>query len=167
MNAFFCSQFKYCSLVWMFHVRKLEKKINHLHEKCLRIVYSDQLSTFEQLLEKDNAIKFHHRNLQQLSMELYQCKNNISDLTKEIFIHDENIKTVTRKTPYFRSREINSVFHGQESVSFLGPKIWELIPSSIRNAVDLKTFKEDIKHWKPTSCPCRNCRTYIDGVGFL
>jgi len=63
MNAFFCSQFKYCSLVWMFHVRKLEKKINHLHERCLRIVYSDQLSTFEQLLEKDNAIKFHYRNL--------------------------------------------------------------------------------------------------------
>ena len=35
---------------------------------------------------------------------------------KEIFIYDENIK-VNRQTPYFRSREINSVF--------LGSKLWE------------------------------------------
>jgi len=166
MNAFFRSQFNYCSLVWMFHVRRLDQKINHLHERCLRIVYSDHTSTFEQLLEKDGAIKFHHKNLQLLAIELFKCKNNISDLTKEIFKHDENIK-VNRKTPYFRSREINSVFHGSESLSFLGPKVWELIPDEYRDIVDLSIFKEKIKQWRPTSCPCRNCRTYIEGVGFL
>ena len=166
MNAFFRSQFNYCPLVWMFHVRRLNKKINHLHERCLRIVYSDHTSTFEQLLEKDGALKFHHKNLQLLAIELFKRKNNISDQTKEIFIHDENIK-VNRQTPYFRSREINSVYHGSESLSFLGPKLWELIPVELQDIADLSTFKEEIKQWKPTSCPCRNCRTYIDGVGFL
>ena len=71
----------------------------------MRIVYSDHTSTFEQLLEKDSALKFHHKNLQLLAIELFKRKNNISDQTKEIFIHDENIK-VNRQTPYFRSREI-------------------------------------------------------------
>jgi len=166
MNAFFRSQFNYCSLVWMFHVRKLEKKINYLHERCLRIVYSDFTSTFEELLIRDGAIKLHHKNLQKLAIELFKCKNNMSDLTNEIFVHDDNIKK-TRRTPYFRSREINSVFNGEESLSFLGPKIWEQVPDKIRELVDISTFKEEIKHWKPTSCPCRNCRTFIDGVGFL
>ena len=39
MNAFFTSQFSYCSLTWMFHSRKLNNKINRLHERCLRVVY--------------------------------------------------------------------------------------------------------------------------------
>ena len=32
MNAFFNSQFNYCPLAWMFHSRKLNNKINRLHE---------------------------------------------------------------------------------------------------------------------------------------
>ncbi len=31
----------------------------------------------------------------------------------------------------------------------------------------LSAFKEKIKHWRPLLCPCRNCRVYIDGVGFI
>ena len=40
MNLFFTSQFNYCSLVWMFHNRTVDNKINRLHERCLRIVYN-------------------------------------------------------------------------------------------------------------------------------
>ena len=35
MNAFFISQFNYCPLVWMFHSRTNNIKINRLHERCL------------------------------------------------------------------------------------------------------------------------------------
>ena len=41
MNSFFASQFNYCPLVWMCHHRSVNNKINPLHERCLRIVYSD------------------------------------------------------------------------------------------------------------------------------
>ena len=53
MNAFFNSQFSYCPLIWMFHNRLINNKINRLHERCLRIVYNDNQSTFEELLEKE------------------------------------------------------------------------------------------------------------------
>ena len=42
MNSFFFGQFSYCPLVWIFHSRTLNNKINRLHEKCLRIVYNGQ-----------------------------------------------------------------------------------------------------------------------------
>ena len=48
MKAFFMAQFSYCPLIWMFHSRKLNNKINKLHERCLRIVYSDNTSSFEE-----------------------------------------------------------------------------------------------------------------------
>ena len=47
MKAFIESQFSYCSLVWMFHSRTLNNRINRLHEKALRLVYKDDHCSFE------------------------------------------------------------------------------------------------------------------------
>ena len=50
MNAFFAWQFSYCPLVWMCHSRTNNNKINRLHKGCLRIVYNDKQSSFNELL---------------------------------------------------------------------------------------------------------------------
>ena len=44
MKAFIPSQFGYCPVIWMFHNRKLNAKINRLHERALKIVYKDHSS---------------------------------------------------------------------------------------------------------------------------
>ena len=69
MKLFSNSQFSYCPLIWMFHSRLIDSKINRLHERCLRIVYSDDQSTFGELLEKDNTVSMHRCNLQFLATE--------------------------------------------------------------------------------------------------
>ena len=61
MNAFFKSQFNYCLLVWMCCNRSLNNKINRLHEQCLRIVYNNKKSNFEDLLEEDGSVSTHHQ----------------------------------------------------------------------------------------------------------
>ena len=48
----------------MFHNRTLNSKINRLHERALRLVYKDGNLTYQQLLEKDNSLTIHERNLQ-------------------------------------------------------------------------------------------------------
>ena len=52
----------------MFHSRRLNKKINNVHEKALRIVYSDYKSTFQELVDKDVSFSVHHRNIQTLAI---------------------------------------------------------------------------------------------------
>ena len=47
MNPFFKSEFNYCLLVWMCQSRINNTKINRLHERCLRMIYNDQTSSFE------------------------------------------------------------------------------------------------------------------------
>ena len=44
--------------------------IDRLQERALRIAYSDKYSTFYQLLEKDNSVAIHTRNLQYLATKL-------------------------------------------------------------------------------------------------
>ena len=80
MNAFFKSQFSCCPLVWMCHSRANNGKINRLHERCLRIIYSDKQSSFETLLEKDGSVSIHNQDLQILSTEMYKIKNDLSPI---------------------------------------------------------------------------------------
>ena len=61
MKTFIQSQFNYCSMVWMFHNRTLNNKINRLHERALRIVYKNANLTFQELLELDNSVSIHHK----------------------------------------------------------------------------------------------------------
>ena len=40
MNSFLKTPFNYCLLIWMCHSRENSKKINRLHERCLRTIYN-------------------------------------------------------------------------------------------------------------------------------
>ena len=71
MKAFVESQFNYFPLIWMFHLRMMNHKINDIHETALRSVYSDHVSSFDELLKKDRSFSIHHRNIQSQTIELY------------------------------------------------------------------------------------------------
>ena len=87
MNAFFNSQFNYCPLTCLLHSRKLNNKINRLHERCLKIVYNDNLSPFEELLGKDNYVSIHARSLQGLATELFKVSYTRKgpDILQDVF----------------------------------------------------------------------------------
>ena len=88
-KAFIESQINYCSLIWMLHSRTMNNKINRLHERSLRILHSDQSSTFEELLERDKTFSIHHKNVQSLAIEIYKFVN---DLSPEIMDSVLNLK---------------------------------------------------------------------------
>ena len=72
MKSFIISQFNYCPIIWMYCQRKSNNLINRIHERALRIAYNDYTSDFKSLLEKDDCVTIHHRNIQALTMEI--CK---------------------------------------------------------------------------------------------
>ena len=45
----------------------------------------------------------------------------------------------------FKRRGVNSAWHGTESVSYPGPKIWDLVPNEIKESESLNAFKSKIK----------------------
>ena len=163
MNAFFTSQFSYCPLVWMCHSRVNNNKINRLYERCLRIVYNDKQSSFNELLEKDGSVSIHMRNTQILATEMYKRINNLSSpIMNRVFKLNSrcNLKQI------FQTLGKIGISQDRE-YSYLGPQIWDILADDYKTIQNLNTFKSKIKKWKPEICPCRLCKVYIDRVSFL
>ena len=110
VNTLFTSQFSYFPLTCMFHSRKLNNKINRLHERCIRIVYNDRLSTFEELLNKDNSVSIRHRNLQCLAIEMFKVHlGEAPQILQEVFPLTEPSTYSLRFQPGSGTRPIRTI----------------------------------------------------------
>ena len=161
MKFFIESQFVYCSLVWMCCDKTSDNRINHLHERALRTVYNDNVSTFGKLLEKDNSVTIHVRNLRILATELYKTKENLAaPIMHEIF-EQRNIQYKLRSQTDFQLGSAKTVSCGLRALRYLGPKIWNIVSFEIKNSETLAQFKMKFKSWKPAHCPYNLCQPYF------
>ena len=169
MNTFIESQFNYCPLIWMFHSRKMNHRINKLHERALRVVYKDENLTFEELLRKDGGFTIHERNLQKLALLMYKVKNGLCPSpVQEIFTQNMNdINLRGNRDGDWIIPRANTVNYGIETLRYRGPITWNLLPSELKDSPSLEVFKEKITKWKPLGCNCRLCKTYIKDLGFV
>ena len=118
MNAFATSQFIYCPLIWIWYSRISNKKRN-VHERCLRMIFQDKLSSFEQLWKKDNTAFIHLRNFQFPATEMYKISNGLSPiLIKELFMPNNAHTYSLRHLRQFKTPSVSAVYLGTESVSF-------------------------------------------------
>ena len=139
----------YCPLVWIFHSRRLNNRINHIHERALRIIYHDYNFSFKELLRKDSSLSIHQKNLKLLVIEMLKVKIGCAnDIMKEIF-EIENRNYNLRHDFLIKRCNIRSVYYYTETASFTGPKIWDTSPNSCKDATSLKNFKVNLKRWIP------------------
>ena len=135
--------------------------------KELRLVYKDYISSFDDLLAKDNSFKIHQRNLQKLAIEIFKVKKGIAPaIMNNIFEFNDNPYSLRNDTAYFKSRNVRTVRYGIETASFVGPRIWNSIPFEIKEPTSLHIFKSKIKNWT-LNCPCKLCKNYFQHLGYL
>ena len=150
----------------MFHSRKSNNKINLLHERALRVIYNDGISSFEELLDKDNSFTVHHFNIQSLANEIFKVINNIAaTIIDDLFTtyHSYNLRSKSK----FVVPSVRTVHNGQNSIQYYGPLIWNMIAGCIKDSETLDIFKGKIRKWKPINCSCRLCKKYIPNLGFI
>ena len=142
----------------------MKNKFNLIHERALRLVYSDYVSSFDELLKKDHI---HLRNIQILAIELYKVFHSLSpSIMKDVFHFNTNIPYNLRSRSKLYSRNPKTVKYGTGTISYLAPKIWSLVPNAIKSSKSLDVFKSKIRQWEP-DCPCQLCKNYLQHVGFI
>ena len=86
---------------------------------------------------------------------------------KGLFQFRNDISYNLRQRSQIHIHPVGTAFGGRESIQYLRPKIWKLIPDEMKALESLWEFKRAIKLWKPTSCPCRLCKQCFYGTDFL
>ena len=143
MKAFIQSQFNYCPLIWMLHSKTMNNKMNRIHERALRLVYSDHVSL----------------NFTNFFTVFLEVSWKISSISTQVF------HTILGRNDLY-SRNPKIVKYGTETISYLAPKMWSQVPNAIKSSKSLDVFKSKIRQWEP-DCPCRLCKNYLQHVGFI
>ena len=82
-----------------------------------------------------------------MAIEMFKVKHNLApEIMTEVF----RLKTRSFNTSHkseFQRRNVKTVIYGSETLSSLGPQIWDLIPIELRNLTSSNAFKSKIKYW--------------------
>ena len=98
---------------------------------------------------------------------MFKVRNGESpEIMQNIFKEIPNTYNL-RNNRIWATYNVRTVYHGMETLSFRGPKTWDILPNSLKEATSLKHFKREIKKWKPEGCTCRLCKVYVEKLGFL
>ena len=103
----------------------------------------------------DGSFLVHHRNIQNLAIELYKHKMALSpEVSEGIFDFEINDHHNLRSSVEFRQTRIMTVHYGDFSLKSFWPDRMEYASTKY-------------KAWKPINCPCRLCKAYLPGVRFI
>ena len=96
-------------------------------------MYNDKMSSAENLLEKNGSVFIQNRSLQVLATEKSKINRNISSSIMESMFesrteHPCNLRIISQ----FSALLVSAIFHGTESISFVGPNICSLLPETLK-----------------------------------
>ena len=122
---------------------------------------------FRGSLEKDNSVFIHHKKIQALAIEMFKIHTKTSPQTiQEVSLVKKQGNYNLQNQKDFLIPQVESVNYDLESIGLLGQKLGESLPNDLKNNKLVDSFKTTIKKWKPESCPCRLCKTYLQNIGY-
>ena len=102
-----------------------------------------------------------------LATEMFKVYRSMSPPIFSELFRRRDISYNLQSNSNFAVPNVKSVFHGSESITYLGPKIWDIVPLQLKELTSLNAFKKGIKKWQPKNCPCRLCKQYVLNLGFI
>ena len=149
----------------MFCSRSLNNRINGIHGRALRLIHNDNVSTFQDILEMTKEKTIYQNNLESLAKETYKFSNGLSSpIMYDAFIIRNN-KYILRNFQCLYSTNKRTTKYRTETVTYRGPRIWNLVPEKTKNASFFDIFKKEIGKCKSEKYPGRICRTSIQHAG--
>ena len=134
------------------------QNIGQLHERALRFLYNDHTNSYNHLLFKSDRCTMLISCQRAFSIQIFKTVNKPSPpfIAENIQITDlcyslRNPNDLAHIRP-------NQTTFGSKSLLSIGRQILNNLPSEMKSAENLKTFKRLIKYWDGLSCRCSACQ---------
>ena len=109
------------------------------------IVCSDKTSSVGKLLETGTSVPIHIRNLHVLAAGLSKESKDLTPTIFSEFFSKRSVQYNLRHASEFSVPIVKILFIVTGSLSYLGPKIWDLVPMKLKRLSSLGVFKKTIK----------------------
>ena len=91
-NTFVHSNFNHGCLIWHFSSKKSQNKVEKIHERSLKFLSNDYLSSYAELLEKSTSVSMETKRLRTMVYEIFKTLNNLNPVfMKDIFHYSPNV----------------------------------------------------------------------------
>ena len=144
-NAIIQLHFDYACLAWCPNLNKsLKKKLQTLQNKCIRFCLNLNNRDYIGLtkFEKIYWLPINDRFEQCISSITFKfCNNKSPAYMNDVFEPAGHPNTNTRASFLKLNQPLQNTNHGQKTLSYMAPYIWNILPVSLKATEGLNTYK--------------------------
>ena len=156
-NAFIASNSNYCNTVWHFCSNRSLYKLEKIHKQALRVVLNDYSSSYRNLLDRVSKPTLYVSRLKAIAIEAYKCKANENADYINVIVNPVIKPYNLRGGPRAKQPKVNTTSCGLHSFTYQVAKLWNEMPSYIKEATSLHNFKSLLSKWAGPECHCGSC----------
>ena len=148
-NALIQPHFDYACSTWYSNLNaKLKKTLQITQNKCIRFYL--ELDKMHHISEEDfktiNWLPVDQRVQQSLNVTVFKYVNKACPYyMKEVFEYASQGRISSRNNYAKLKVPFRKTTMGQKSLSYIGPSVWNKLPSSMKRNISLNKFKHDVK----------------------
>ena len=119
------------------------------------------------MLQKYHTFIIRHRNIQNLAIELFKIKENLSNEIMSSIFPSRLIKYNLRTQSDLCRNTVNSSKYGLNSMRFFAIRVCQMVPMEMKNLKSLEDFKNKIRKWELDGCDCKLCKDFLSNLGYV
>ena len=146
-NSVIMSNFNYCPLVWHFCGKTNNQKLEKIQERALRILYDDHTSTYDELLEKAGTNTLLINRLRILALTVFKSLNALNPPCLNDIFSKKCVPYRMRDSSIIEQPKHRTTTFGLRSFSYVGAKMWNELPTYLKETTDLNDFKSLLDTW--------------------
>ena len=144
----------------------LNKKINRIYEKSVRLDLNVHQSTLDEMLDTLHEKAIHQQCIDRLLTEVYKFLNsNSPDILNDVFHLRQNTCNLRNFHAFATDVPRNNCI--LKSVVYRANQLWETLPFDLKSSFSLELFKKELKNWRCVRCPFQICSRFIADVGYI
>ena len=149
-DSYITCNFNYCSVVWMFANKSTLEKLERTNKRALRFVTNKNHLSYDEICRQEKQLSVYRRCLKNMAIQIYKIKKGKAPVFLSELFCDQNSGYEMRDNQKMVLPDYNTVTYGKNSFSYMGAKLWNLVPLGIKNSPSLSTFKSTITKWLMT-----------------